>query len=182
MEVYVKTREEWRKWLEVNHSTCDGIWFTYYKKPSGKPSVKYSDAVEEALCFGWIDGKIRRINDDYYVQWFTPRRHGSRWSALNISRARRLIEENLMRPPGLKEFELAAKNDMKPEPSSVMPDDLLNALKDNNLAYNNFLNFPPSSRKMYILWVNDAKRTETRQNRIIKVVDRAEKNIKAGIL
>ena len=60
MEVYVKTREEWRKWLEENHSTCDGIWFTYYKKPSGMPSVTYSDAVEEALCFGWIDGKIKK--------------------------------------------------------------------------------------------------------------------------
>jgi uncharacterized protein YdeI (YjbR/CyaY-like superfamily) len=182
MELYVKTREEWRRWLEENHKSCDGIWFTYYKKPSGKPSVPYNDAVEEALCFGWIDGKIKRINDDYYVQWFTPRRKGSRWSALNLSRAGKLIKLNLMMPPGLKEYELADKNDVKSETSSVMPDDLLNALKDNDVACKNFLNFPPSCRKMYILWVNDAKREDTRKNRIIKVVERSEKNIKAGIL
>ena len=74
MELYVKTREEWRKWLEENHSSVQGIWLIYYKKPSGKPRIPYNEAVEEALCFGWIDGKIKRVNEDYYVQWFTPRR------------------------------------------------------------------------------------------------------------
>jgi len=186
MEVYLKTRADWRKWLEENYNKTDGIWFTYYKKPSGKPSVPYNDAVEEALCFGWIDGKIRRINDDYYIQWFTPRRRGSRWSALNISRAQKLIEQNLMMPAGLKEYELAINNPAilqnKQEKTTVLPDDLLNDLKENKVAYDNFMKFPPSSRMLYILWVNDAKRAETRTRRINKVIERSEKNIKPGIL
>ena len=185
MEVYLKTRAEWRKWLEDNYNKSQGIWFTYYKKPSGKPSVLYNDAVEEALCFGWIDGKIKRINEDYYIQWFTPRRRGSRWSALNISRAKKLIEQNLMQPAGLKEYELAIKNPAvqdRPENNPVLPDDLLNGLKENDVAYTNFMKFPPSTCKLYILWVNDAKKTDTRLRRIKKVVERSEKNIKAGIL
>jgi uncharacterized protein YdeI (YjbR/CyaY-like superfamily) len=186
MEVYLKTRAEWRKWLEENYSNSEGVWFTYYKKPSGQPSVPYKDAVEEALCFGWIDGKIKRINDDYYIQWFTPRRRGSHWSTLNMSRAQKLIEQNLMRPAGLKEYELAIKNpavqEKKPENGAVLPDDLLDGLKENDVAFNNFMKFPSSTRKLYILWVNDAKRAETRIRRIKKVVERSEKNIKAGIL
>ena len=74
--------------LEVNHSTVKGIWLIYYKKNSGKPRISYPDAVEEAICFGWIDGKIKRVDDYYYKQWFTPRRQGSRWSKLNIDRAK----------------------------------------------------------------------------------------------
>ncbi len=86
MEIYLRTREEWRKWLEKNHDNCTEIWLRYYKKPSGMLRIPYSDAVEEALCFGWIDGKIKRINEDYYIQRFTPRRPGSRWPKYNIER------------------------------------------------------------------------------------------------
>ena len=98
MELYVKTRAEWRKWLEENHSSVQGIWLIYYKKISGRPRIPYSDAVEEALCFGWIDGKIKRVNDDYYIQWFTPRRPGSRWSKLNMGKVEKLIREDRMKP------------------------------------------------------------------------------------
>ena len=93
MELYLKTREEWRKWLEENHSKAEEIWLIYYKKPSGKSRIPYTDAVEEALCFGWIDGKIKRINDDYYIQRFTPRRPGSKWSKLNMERVQKLIKK-----------------------------------------------------------------------------------------
>jgi uncharacterized protein YdeI (YjbR/CyaY-like superfamily) len=185
MELYIKTREEWRKWLEENHSTVQGIWLIYYKKPSGKPRIPYSDAVEEALCFGWIDGKIKRVNDDYYIQWFTPRRPGSRWSELNLSKARNLIKEGRMKPSGLLEYEKALKKpariyDTKKEENLIIPDDLLIALKNNETAYYNFINFPPSSRKLYIFWLNDAKREETRKTRIIRIVEQSKKNMKPG--
>lgn len=187
MELYVKTCAEWRKWLEENHSSLQGLWLIYYKKISGKPRIPYNDAVEEALCFGWIDGKIKRVNDDYYIQWFTPRRPGSRWSKLNMGKAEKLIREGRMKPEGLKAYEDGVKRpqmiyDIKAEANLVVPDDLLNALKNNSEAYSNFINFPPSSRKLYVFWLNDAKRAETRSGRIAKIVDRSEKNIKAGMM
>jgi uncharacterized protein YdeI (YjbR/CyaY-like superfamily) len=187
MELYVKTREEWHNWLEVNHSVLSGIWLVYYKKISGKPRIAYNDAVEEALCFGWIDGKIKRVNEDYYIQWFTPRRKGSRWSQLNMKRARKLISERRMRQPGLLMYEEAMKKpglmyDTKSENNLSVPDDLLEALKTNSEAYNNFNHFPPGSRKLYIFWLNDAKRSETRRARIAKIVDRSAKNIRAGMM
>jgi uncharacterized protein YdeI (YjbR/CyaY-like superfamily) len=134
MELYFKTRGEWRKWLEENHSIVKGVWLVYYKKISGKPRIPYNDAVEEALCFGWIDGKIRRVNDDYFIQWFTPRRPGSRWSQLNMNRVRKLISEGKMRPEGIAVYEEtmikpALIYEIKRESNITLPDDLLDALK-----------------------------------------------------
>jgi uncharacterized protein YdeI (YjbR/CyaY-like superfamily) len=187
MELYLTNRNEWRKWLEDNHSTMDEVWLIYYKKPSGKPRIPYNDAVEEALCFGWIDGKIKRINDDYYIQRFTPRRPGSRWSKYNLERVQRLIEEGAMRPEGLKAYnvvlekpELMYGNRADGEP--VIPDDLMNALGKSSLACNNFLRFSVSTRRLYIDWLNSAKKTETRPKRIEKIIMRAEKNIPPGMI
>ena len=187
MELYFKTREEWHNWLEDNHAVLSGIWLVYYKKISGKPRIAYNDAVEEALCYGWIDGKIKRINEDYYIQWFTPRRKGSRWSELNVKRAQKLISEGRMRQPGFLVYEEAMKkpgliSDTNPDKTITVPDDLLTALKSNIKAYNNFLNFPQGSRRMYVLWLNDAKRTETRNARISKIVERSAKNMRAGMM
>jgi uncharacterized protein YdeI (YjbR/CyaY-like superfamily) len=187
MELYFRTRVEWRKWLDENHSKEQGIWLIYYKKLSGKPSISYNDAVEEALCFGWIDGKIKRVNDDYYIQWFTHRRPGSKWSNLNIGRAEKLINEGIMRPEGLLVYEVAGikpqlTNDIRTRTNILVPDDLMNALKKNSEAYNNFINFPPSGRRLYILWLNNAKREETRLKRIAKIVGFSEKNIRAGMM
>lgn len=187
MELYVQTREEWHKWLEDNHAVLSGIWLVYYKKISGKPRIAYNDAVEEALCFGWIDGKIKRVNEDYYIQWYTPRRKGSRWSELNVKRAQKLISEGRMRQPGLLVYEEAMKKpgmtyDVKPDNNMPVPDDLLTALKTNIKAYNNFMNFPPGSRKLYLFWLNDAKRVTTRNARIIKIVERSARNIRAGMM
>jgi uncharacterized protein YdeI (YjbR/CyaY-like superfamily) len=187
MELYVKNREEWHKWLEEYHKSVDGIWLIYYKKPSGKPRIPYNDAVEEALCFGWIDSKIKRVNDDYYIQWFTPRRPGSRWSKLNMSKVEKLIKEGRMMPEGLSLYEKALKKpqliyDIKKETNIIVPDDLQSALRNIPVAFNNFNNFPLSSRRLYVFWLNDAKREETRKGRIAKIVERSEKNIKAGMM
>jgi uncharacterized protein YdeI (YjbR/CyaY-like superfamily) len=187
MELYFKTRKEWRQWLENNHSTNEGVWLIYYKKPSGKPRIPYTDAVVEALCFGWIDGKIKRINDDYFIQRFTPRRPGSRWSKYNVDRVEKLIKEGRMEPAGLKAFmevllmpELVYENRRDGDP--VIPDDLLEALEKNKRAYDNFMNFPPSGRRLYTEWLKNAKRAGTRFIRIEKIVGFAEQNIKSGML
>lgn len=187
MELYFKIRDDWRNWLEENQNRTDGIWFVFYKKLSGKPTVAYSDAVEEALCFGWIDGKIKSVNEDYYIQWFTPRRPGSRWSKLNLSRAQNLIVQGKMKQAGLTAYEKAIKTpesvyDTNKDDNLQIPEDLAIALKNNHVAYENFMKSPPSSRKLYVFWLNDAKRPETRISRIAKIVDRSEKNIKAGMM
>ena len=182
----MKTREDWRKWLEKNHAATDGIWLLYYKKHTAKPSVTYREAVEEALCFGWIDGKIRRINDECYIQWYTPRRRGSRWSALNVERVRKLISQGLMMPAGLEAFKIAEKNtsliEKRTEVNLTIPDDLSDALRKNKVAMDNFMKFPPSSRKLYLQWLESSKKPETRVNRIAKIVDRSEKNLKGAIM
>jgi uncharacterized protein YdeI (YjbR/CyaY-like superfamily) len=187
MEIYLKTREEWRKWLEKNHDTCVEVWLRYYKKPSGMPRIQYADAVEEALCFGWIDGKIKRINEDYYIQRFTPRRPGSRWSKYNINRIQRLIKEGKMKEPGLKVYNEAVSNPgliygNKADNDPLTPSDLLNELNKNKTAETNFLNFTQSARRIYIEWLNSARRPETRIGRISKIVAFAKKNQKPGMM
>jgi len=187
MELYFKDRNEWREWLEKNHAVSDGVWLIYYKKLSGKPRIAYDDAVEEAICFGWIDGKIKRVNEDYYEQWFTPRRQGSRWSELNLKRASKLIEQGKMMPPGLKEYNKAKKYpervySIKNEENTIIPADLEKALAECSEAQKNFMNFPPSSRRLYIFWLNSSKREATRISRIARIVSLSEKNIKATML
>jgi uncharacterized protein YdeI (YjbR/CyaY-like superfamily) len=186
MELYFKTRMEWRSWLEKNHSTSRGTWIIYYKKPSGKPRIPYNEAVEEALCFGWIDGKIKSINKDYFIQHFTPRRSGSRWSKYNIDRVRKLIKGGRMEPAGLKAFKEAVERpgliyERRSNGEPLIPLDLMDAFRKNIRAYENFKNFPPSSRRIFIEWLNSAKKPETRPRRIEKIVGLSEKNIKSGM-
>ena len=187
MELYFKTRKDWRMWLEKNSSTAKEVWLIYYKKPSGKPRIPYNDAVEEALCFGWIDGKIKKINEDYYIQRFTPRRPGSRWSKYNVERVQKLIREGHMEPEGLKAFketlekpELVYTNRADGDPD--IPEDLMDALDKNKKAFDNFMNFTQSVRRVYIEWLNSSKKAETRPRRIEKIVGLAEKNIKPGLI
>jgi uncharacterized protein YdeI (YjbR/CyaY-like superfamily) len=164
----------------------EGIWFIFYKKISGKKSVPYAEAVEEALCFGWIDGKLKRINDDYYIQWFTPRRAKSKWSALNIARVEKMIKEGKMHRSGMEEYNKAvpAGSPLKESKDKVfqVPEDLMAALEKNPEARSNFMNFPPSACRTYSLWINSAKKAETRVSRIEKIVNLAEKNIKSAML
>ena len=187
MELYVKTRKEWRKWLEKNHSSSEEVWLIYFKKSSGKPRIPYNDAVEEALCFGWIDGKIKRVNEEHYIQRFTPRRRGSRWSKLNVERVMKLINDGKMQPSGLLAFKETMEKpqlvyENRANGNHEMPDDLGDALSKNKKANENFLNFPPSARRMYFEYLKSAKRDETRIRRINKIVELSEKNIRPNIL
>lgn len=186
MELYFKTREEWHKWLEENYTSSEEVWLIYYKKPSGKPRIPYADAVEEALCFGWIDGKIKRINEEYYIQRFTPRRKGSRWSKYNIERVLRLINEGKMQTAGLLAFKEALEKpeliyENRADGNPEIPVDLGDALSKNKKANENFLHFTQSTRRMYLDWLKSAKREETRSRRIMKIVELSEKNIRPGM-
>ncbi|HVN57238.1 MAG TPA: YdeI/OmpD-associated family protein [Bacteroidales bacterium] len=187
MELYFQTGDEWRSWLLKNYSSSDGVWLIYYKKGSGRKRIPYDDALDEALCFGWIDGKIRRINEEYYEQWFTPRRKGSRWSELNIGRVKRLISLGKMDASGMKAYnevvekpELSYKMDYAGIPD--MPSDLFKRLKLNRKAMKNFNGFSPSAKKMYLRWLESAKKPETREKRIMRIIQQSEKNIRPGML
>jgi uncharacterized protein YdeI (YjbR/CyaY-like superfamily) len=184
---YFKSSEEWNHWLTQNHKNEEVIWVIIQKKGSKKIGIRYDEAVMEAVAHGWIDGKMKRLNEYEFMQRFTPRRPNSIWSLTNKKRAQKLIIENRMTPAGLKKIEEAKKNGRWEKAQSSrkgaakVPDDLLKALENNNTAYKNFQAFPDSVRYMYIRWVNEAKRISTRKRRIYTVVDRSEKNQRAGI-
>jgi uncharacterized protein YdeI (YjbR/CyaY-like superfamily) len=178
--------EEWRRWLQENHGEENEAWVIIQKVRSPDEGLRYVEAVDEAICFGWIDGKMRRLNDHEFEQRFSPRRQRSIWSLINRDRAERLIEEGRMTEAGLRAVEEAKSNGRwekaytSREPPE-MPGDLLEALKESPEAHRNFMGFPNSARFMYIHWINDAKRAETRVRRIKRVVERATQNKKPGI-
>ena len=184
---YFQSLPEWQSWLKENHETGKSIWLVIQKKASKKPGIRYEEAVLEAVSYGWIDGKMKRLNDDEFKQRYTPRRNYSVWSLSNRNRAEKLITAGRMRPAGLRAVEEAKRNGRWEKATTSrraeadMPDDLQEALKTNDAAYRNFQAFPPSARYMYIHWVNEAKRQATQERRINTVVDRSEKNLRAGI-
>jgi uncharacterized protein YdeI (YjbR/CyaY-like superfamily) len=178
---------EWGTWLSKNHTEEKAIWIIIQKKKSKKHGIRYDEAVLEAVAHGWIDGKMKRLNDEEFMQRFTPRRNNSVWSWSNRERAERLISEGGMTPAGLKTVEEAKRNGRWNKANSSsrgavdVPDDLLLVLKKNKAALENFETFPPYARFMYIHWINEAKRKNTRERRIYTVVNRSEKNLKPGI-
>lgn len=178
--------DEWRKWLEENHEQDKGIWVVLQKVKSPNIGIKYNEALDEALCYGWIDGKMTRLDEYEFKQWFSPRRRNSPWSKRNRDKATKLIDEGKMMPSGYKEIEKAKENDRwdaaysSREPP-VMPDEMLEALKKNKAAYENFMAFPNSAKTTYLYWVNDAKRDATKLKRITKVVERSAAGKKPGI-
>jgi uncharacterized protein YdeI (YjbR/CyaY-like superfamily) len=186
LEYYFQTREEWRDWLERNHKTAAEAWLICYKKNSGRARIPYDETVEEALCFGWIDGKIKSVNREYFLRRFTPRKKNSRWSKYNIDRVEKLREQGLMKEEGLKAYEELLRKphlayDNRADGPPEIPPDLMQGLESSRKALGNFMNFSPSSRKIYIEWLNSAKRPETREKRIARIIDYSERNIKPGI-
>ncbi|BAU13287.1 hypothetical protein LEP3755_38260 [Leptolyngbya sp. NIES-3755] len=167
-------RAAWRNWLEQNYEIINGIWLIYYKVKSGKPSVQYSEAVKEALCFGWIDSKVKSLDDDRYMQIFTPRKPKSVWSKLNKQYIEELIAEGLMTEAGIRKIETAKLDgswtSLDAIEALVMPPDLIRALEKNAIAQQNFEMFSNSTKKVILYWIESAKRSETRQNRIEKTV------------
>ena len=169
------TRDAWAAWLEEQHATSDGLWLKFAKKGSGLDSVTYAEAVEVALCYGWIDGQVRKFDEDYYLQRFTPRRARSRWSKINRQKATELIESGEMKPAGLREVERARADGRwdaaYDAPSTAqVPDDLLRELEKNQPAREFFETLDGRNRYAILYQIQDAKRPETRARRIEKYV------------
>jgi uncharacterized protein YdeI (YjbR/CyaY-like superfamily) len=182
--VEINARAMWREWLAANHATSRGVWVLSYKATAGKPRLTYDEAVEEALCFGWIDSKPNKYDDERSLQYYSPRKPRSNWSALNKTRVARLLEAGLIAPAGLRMIELAkqtgtwdALNDVE---ETVIPADLRIALQANPPAETNFEAFPKSIRRGILEWILNAKRPETRQKRVDETATLAAQNIRAN--
>ena len=175
-----KDRKEWREWLEKNHHTSLGVWLIYYKVKSGKPSVQYSEAVKEALCFGWIDSKVKSLDAERYMQIFTPRKRKSVWSKLNKQYIEELIEQGLMTEAGLVKIEAAKQdgswNTLDAIEELIIPADLKQALEANETANRYFEAFSKSSKKNILFWIESAKRPETRLKRIEQTISSVAQN------
>lgn len=181
-----ESRSEWREWLRQNHDKEKEVWILAYKKSTGKTTLDYKDALDEALCFGWIDSRLRRIDDEKHMWRFAPRKRGSIWSEINRRNAERLIRERRMTAAGMEKVREAKRNGRWNEAYSSrrkprMPRDLRRALEKDAKAWENFSAFTKSCKTVYIYWVTTAKRPETRSRRIKEVVRRAARNLKPSM-
>ncbi len=155
----VSTRKAWRDWLEKHHAKEKEIWLVFYNKASGKPRIPYNDAVEEALCFGWIDSTVKKVEKDWFAQRFSPRKPGSQWSEMNKERVRRLSREGKMTPAGL-----AAAGVLK---AFVIPPDILKRLRADKKVWRNFQQFPDAYKRIRVGWIDSVrKRPEEFQKRL----------------
>jgi len=185
-KVYASDRRSWRAWLAKNHAIETEAWLVYYKKHTGKPSVGYLDSVREALCFGWIDGLKKRIDDETYTHRFTPRKPRSKWSPQNMRLARELIEAGLMTKAGLKAFNQRVRYDEdvleRTQAEQIhLSAETESALKSNPKAWQNFEKLSPGYRKQYVAWIQTAKRPETRKKRLEEAIGLLEENRKLGM-
>jgi uncharacterized protein YdeI (YjbR/CyaY-like superfamily) len=174
-------RNEWRKWLAANCTSTEPVCLVIFHKKSKTPNIAYSEAVEEALCFGWIDNKgMKRDEESMYLQ-FCPRKEKSNWSKLNVDRAEKLMRDGLMTEAGQIFIDIAKKSGRwsASGDTDAIPPDLQKAFVKKKEAFQNFQSFPPSSQRLIIEWITSAKKAETRQQRIEKTVELAVQNIKA---
>ncbi len=174
-KLYVTSRDEWRAWLEKNHSAEKEIWLIYYKKHTGKPRISYDHAVEEALCFGWIDSTVKRVDDEIFMQKFTPRKEKSNWSETNKKRAAKMIKQERMTAAGLEKIGAAKKNGRWKDSSLIYnpartPPELKSALVKNKKAFEFYQSLAPTYKKQYNFWIASARREETKNKRIKEAV------------
>ena len=180
---YFKNSQEWRNWLHYNHHSSKGIELIFYRVNSEFESMRWEEAVQVAICYGWIDSTVRKLDDERTKQTFTPRKDKSVWSKLNKTYIEKLIKENLIHESGLRKIEIAKQNgsweSLDDVERLIIPDDLLLAINKNQIALNNYHNFSPSYRKSYLYWLNQTKRRETRKIRIEQIIKLCEQNIKS---
>ena len=181
---YAKSQKEWRSWLVKNHSEEKSVWLIIYKKNSGTPSVNYDEAVDEALCFGWIDSKPNKRDEDSFYQFFSKRKATSNWSGVNKKKVDVLIKQGKMTEAGFAMIELAKEKGtwtvLDDVTSLVIPKDLSELLKKNKDAKTYFDLFPPSTKRGILEWIQNAKTEATRTKRISETVELAAKNIRAN--
>lgn len=177
-----KSKAEWRAWLSENHQSEQSIWLVYYRSSSNKPSLSWSDAVDEALCFGWIDSTKKTIDKESYMQYFSKRKPNSMWSRINKEKVTKLIEENLMTDAGFQSIVIAKENGswnaLDDVEALIIPKDLKEALASNLKAMAFFNELSNSAKKLLLHWVTFAKRPETRKKRIVELVESASQGLK----
>lgn len=186
MKYTPENRAQWRDWLAKNHARATEVWLIFLKKTTGRPNLSYDDAVEEALCFGWIDGVRRSVDEDRYMQRFTPRKTNSNWSGLNKERARRMRAAGYMTPAGQKAIEIAKRNGHWDRPTAAraiyaMPPELRERLKRNKKAASFFESLAPSYQRQYVAWIATAKRPETRKRRLDEAIRLLSNGQKLGM-
>ncbi len=180
--LFFSTQSDLHKWFEKNHNKVDELWVGYYKKVTGKPSITWQESVDEALCFGWIDGIRKSIDEESYKIRFTPRRKGSIWSTVNTKRIKELIKLGLVKPAGLEVFN---KRDKKKtnrysfeQKEAKLPKEFEKKLKANKKAWNYFQTLPPSAKRLSTWWVISAKKEETKLRRLDTLIKCSEEGRK----
>jgi len=176
---YFTSAHDFRSWLKKNHATAPELWVGYYKKSSTRQSITWSESVDEALCFGWIDGIRKSVDDLRYTIRFTPRRRGSIWSAVNIKRAQELSDKGLMKPSGMAAFDARKENRSGiysyEQRTSTLDAPYEKKLRQNKAAWNFFYAQPPSYRKAIWWWIVSAKQEATRLKRLQKLIEQSAK-------
>ena len=176
----LRTRPRWRSWLQKNHSSSPGVWLVFHKEHTRVESIPYDDSVCEALCFGWVDSLIKRLDEDRYARKFTPRKAGSKWSASNCKRWNELKEAGLLSAAGLAAGPTAETS--APRPSiPKLPGYIAKALKLEPAAWNTFRRLAPSHQRHYVMWIHTAVRPETRQRRIAEAIRMLRQGKKLGM-
>ena len=175
--LFFATTAELRDWFDAHHQTVDELWLGYHKKRTGRPTITWSEAVDEALCVGWIDSVRYSLDDDRSAQRFTPRRPGSTWSAINVQKVAELTAQGRMRPAGLAAFEARDREKTAiysyEREAAALTDDETGRIRANKAAWSDWQRRPPSYRKTVTYWVVSAKKPETRERRLDAVIDAA---------
>ena len=174
------TRGRWRSWLARHHDSESEVWLIFHKRHTGKPTIAYKDALDEALCYGWIDSLIKRIDEDRYARKFTPRKAESNWSSINIKRYQELKDAGRLKAPGLARGPEGRPVVDAPR-STSLPPYMERALREDEAAWTLFERLAPSHRRAYIAWIDSAKREETRRSRLDKAIGMMKAGKKPGL-
>ena len=180
---FFKNQEEFRAWLHKNHQSKTSLWVGYFKKHTKLPSMTWSESVDQAICYGWIDGIRKKVNEERYKIRFTPRKTSSHWSAVNLKKIKELTEKNLMQPAGISIFEKRKESNEKNyayenQSKATLPSHYLEQIKANAKAWAFFENLAPSYKKQSIWWVVSAKQEKTRLKRLNVLIESSEAGLK----
>jgi uncharacterized protein YdeI (YjbR/CyaY-like superfamily) len=180
----VQTLDQWRNWLAEHHASVPEVWLIFYKKHTGKPCIEYTDALDEALCFGWIDSLVTRLDDRRFARKFTPRRADSRWSDVNRKRYAKLKAAGRLKPPGIERSPTRRGSDPRPERRELparLPAYIQIALTKHPRALRHFRALPPAQRRRYFAWIESAKREETKLRRLKEAIRLLERGRVLGL-
>jgi uncharacterized protein YdeI (YjbR/CyaY-like superfamily) len=180
-QVVMRSRAAWRRWLGTHHATSPGVWLVFHKVHTGTRGVSYAEALDEALCVGWIDSLVRRLDEDRYVRKFTPRKPRSVWSDINRGKWKQLKAAGRLTPAGLAAAPTSARYDRPPPDLDQVPAYIVTALKRRPAAWRFFQSLPPGQRRHYALWIDTARRAETRERRLAEALSLLEGKQRLGL-